>query len=753
MIRALLCLALAAAATQAPVVHVNVVSHSHTPASEAVLRLQSAEGTRTVQVRLGEGRGRAAVQNVALPLHVTAAAPGFWAAETTVEEPGAEAVDVDLWPASTVSASVAPPRGVAPKASLVRLRLMPAGSGSTPADLQPGEAEITCALAQVHMTPCAVPAGLWNIRALVPGFVPRYLWGVRLVAGKNAGLGTIRLRTGASVFGKVVAEVGRVDPKTAQVDMAPAIDRTGETQHRAERIEQLTWTVSVNGEGYFQAAGVPPGRYNLTARQPGFMPSAPASILVEANAELQLQKPLRLREASIVDVSVTPPEGPQAVRWGVRLYEVGRLKDLKQVASGRGRDGRWTSPPVAPGRYAVQVLDAADSSMAWSRVELVAGRQSVDVSLDLVIAEGRVTLDDEPVAGTLWFGGRAGSVSVESTSDDQGRFSVVLPHDGRWKVDLMAEDGKAAARGIATEVKRGPDGYDHDVVIELPNTSIKGEVVDEDGRPVAGAWVNVLTLGGPGVIGAVKSDSQGWFELNGEQEGTYQVEAQDSGRRSRRETVSVAEDVTPAPLRLVLNESWVLQGAVNFRGTPVPGAVLMAYPFSAQGQLATLMIPRGRTGMDGGFVLDLPGGATTARVVVMAPGFVFHVQSARRRSDHDSDWLDVALSQDGGTLRLTRIGSREEDAAQAGRGVVLVWVDGEPIDQPLLINWAAMNGVTGEPGDLRVPALPAGSYMACWLTPQEALQVMGGLALPSGDTCASGALSPKGTLDLVLPTP
>lgn len=54
---------------------------------------------------------------------------------------------------------------------------------------------------------------------------------------------------------------------------------------------------------------------------------------------------------------------------------------------------------------------------------------------------GRVTLGDDPLAATLWFGGRSGVRRIRFDSDEKGRFDGWLPEEGTWPVDLVSEEG------------------------------------------------------------------------------------------------------------------------------------------------------------------------------------------------------------------------------------------------------------------------------------------------------------------------
>jgi hypothetical protein len=233
----------------------------------------------------------------------------------------------------------------------------------------------------------------------------------------------------------------------------------------------------------------------------------------------------------------------------------------------------------------------------------------------------------------------------------------------------------------------------------------------------------------------------GRFELKGVQPGTYRVEASKGRLQSGIEIVHVPEK-EPAPLvQLMLSDLWVLKGKVVADSGPVPAAMIWALPMTAHGTYASTVVPQTRSEIDGSFAVGVPDDAQIARIVTAAPGYALSASSATRQQGASPDDIVIRLAAGGGILEMERV---------EHRGVV--FVNGVPILQVFLTQWAFMNGSRSLPGQSYVvPAMPAGAYVLCDLSDDEATMVLAGVALPTKNVCAEGFLSDGGTLRLFAP--
>ncbi|MCD4749013.1 MAG: carboxypeptidase-like regulatory domain-containing protein, partial [Thermoanaerobaculales bacterium] len=671
-----------------------------------------------------------------------ASAPGYWSPEVRVETEAEDPVKLTLWPAVPAAAAFRPERGIdcAEKVQLV-LQQIPGGSTSRE---QPEIATIQCPILENQLNGCSLPIGGWHVRIKASGFVPRFLWGLEISRGRDIDLGEISLKMGSSLIGRLVTEEGPVDPRHAHVELRPAIDRTLTTSAQNREFERLTEAVSVNKWGYFIFEAVPARTYELTANQLGFMPTSLRGIQVESNETLELTEPIVLQRALTLSVNIEPSEESEGVSWQVRLYESGTMKEFKRIEEGPTVNGEWLSPPLAAGQYTIYVVGShgENNKVARQEIELSQGNQNVRIQLERVVVRGTVSLGGEPIAAHLWFGGRYGELIVEVEADNDGEFEVTLPHKGQWQVDVHDYELRVDTCGIEVEIDPNGDSGIADVEIELPGTELYGKVVDERGEPVSLAQVVIQKMDGPPGPSVFESDYLGRFEAHGLPPGDYSVEARDGELSSPMEIVTVSEEMTPAPLRLVLGRPRGIRGKVVSDSGPVPQAMVFGYPFTEQRSPAVSSIPQTRTEIDGSFELDLPGNTAFVRLIVLSFGFDFSISNLMRIEEDTSEPVVVGLSRQGGTLEL---------AQATGFGVLVV--NGKPVDLAILEGWARINGSPRQvPEELSVPAMPAGAYRYCDVrTVQMALLVLSGAAAPSSDACSEGFLVKGNRLPLAVP--
>lgn len=664
---------------------------------------------------------------------IEALADGYRSPVKVVSPGSASAVEITLWPTAPVAARLKLPRGhEAPSQLDVRLHPVPTGEASAETAGPSVEGlHLTCAVSEAAIDACPLPVGRWNVRVDAEGFTPVYRWDATVQPDRGGDLGTIPLRKGGSVFGRVVTPGGPPDPETATVELRPMLDPGVIPEADRERLGQLARSTEPTPWGRFQFVGVAPGDYEVTVEQPGFSPATRSPVTVERGALTEVDPPLSLEPPLRLALTIAPAEDPFGNPWTVRLHRPTGAEMMEQVAEGStDPSGAWTSPGLPKGEYEVQVLDDGGDSLLWREVVLSPSSRDIHVELPLVFAEGSVALGDEPLAADLYFGGRAGEESVETESDDEGEFLVILPRGGTWSVDVFSEEPPIKSRGLEVEVEPVEGLRWAEVRIELPDTSVEGEVVDETGAPVPAARVRLHSLGEWKGVEWTTTDDEGRFEVQGLQPGTVAVEASAGDRRSQPVMLSVQEDQTRFA-RLTLFASRPMGGRVVSEAGPVPGARVLAYPVGPDGRLATMRVAETRSRADGSFQLRVPGNSTQVRLLVMAPGHALHVRRVR-----EGDSLRLVLTRAAGTLQL---GSGEE--AEGDSGVGLVLVDGAPVDLPRLRTWARMHGVD-VPGDsgLTVPAMPPGRYAYCRLGVREALLVLAGWAAPSGEACSAGHL-------------
>lgn len=685
---------------------------------------------RFVRLELGDGEG---------PWDLRVATPGLWSEERRVTQSVAQPVELHVWRQARLAGLVVAPRPEpAPEEVIWRLRPVRRPGPSEPERCRVEELLVSCPVGERGAFDCALPSGRWNLRAKAEGWAARHLWAVELAAGTEVDLGRLPLRRGATLLGEVTTVDGPALPEATRVQLRPlgVLDPDPDVVHERQ---SLDLTARLNEQGYFLFEDVPPGLYEVEAHQPGYSVARMAPVEVRADLETTLLQPLVLAAPIHLTVAVEPPHAPNEGSWRVRLDPAGATTSAagEAVEGATDEEGRWTSPALDVGQYLVRVLDDGGNVLAMEGPMSFAGVQDpfVQVSLDLVEIAGEVRLGDEPLAAELWFGGQTGARKVHVTSDREGRFEAVLPHDGTWRVDVFAATEHVAARALSVEVQKGDD----DLLIELPATELLGSVVDATGAPVPEARVQVVRVGEGGPF-LTATDDEGHFLVRGLPPGTFWLEAVSGERSSAMHTTTVVEDVTPPPVRLVIEDRVVLAGRVVAEGGSVAGAAVVALPVLANGTMGS---PSDTvSGVDGGFSLRLPAATSEALLVVMPLGFGLTLERIAVGGERSGP-VEVRAAPAEGALRLA--------APRQGDGeVALLLVAGEPLDVHLLRQWAAFQGAEpADTGEVLIPALPSGPYAYCTMAIDEALLVIAGRARPT--RCTTGLLSPGGELALAPP--
>lgn len=716
-------------------VTVEVTARLAEPPSEVAVSVTDGEGMASVRpVPLEQGRGRL---RLALPQDarwtVSVEEPGIWSTPVAVT-PAADMLSrtqpLDLWPAVSLEARLRTPLDV-PAPDAVELRLVSPEITAR----QPETARVTCPVAEGRLAGCPVPEGTWDLRLDAGGeLAPHMLWERALHGPKPVNLGTVTLRRGGSLAGSIVTEGGPFDPDAARVWVEPATRPLGDGD--GGRAEQLRHPATVDKRGRFQIVGLPVGSYVLHAEHPGFVPAEMKPLAVERGVwsdlpPLVLELPLQLevQVAPAVDVADSP--------WRVELWPnvEGVVESLSGTTDGLGR---WLSPPARPGLYLLFVKDGEGNQFHFEELTLARGATQVEVELSLVYVEGEVVLGDEPLEATLVFGGRHGGASIETASDEAGEFSVVLPRDGNWKVDVTADDVQSA--GLEVEVRPFGDDRVARVTVEVPDTRLSGRVVTVAGQSVPSPDVFALPLERPESLAMLRVGESGTFVLRGLPEAVYELEARKGDANSGKNQVDVRQGA-PITVELVVRSGEPFTGRVTYDGAPVAGAWVTALPVTGDSS-ASLTPSEDRTGLEGRFEATVPPSARSVRLIVQAPGHPLSLLEVA--PDRPAQ---VVLGRGAGTLVLDGM----DDLGPSTGAVGLLFVDGQPIDQAFLSRWAQRQGRTPQGDTWSIPGMPPGQVAFCVVTVEEGLAIYDGRALPRTEACDQGYLPMGGELQLVVP--
>jgi hypothetical protein len=671
-------------------------------------------------------------------------AGGYWSLPTVVAvtaEP--ERATVELLPAGRVAGTVrTPPDQRSPGELILRFRPAPGAGLDLP------EVTASCAVAEGRFA-CTVPAGSLDLRLRARGFLTHSFWGAKVPAGGAFEAGTLALRPGASVVGWIPAPDRELRYEECAVTLQPLTAGTPPSLADAERGPALVQQETVSSRGYFELTGVAPGRYRLTVRHPRFAPAEVAPLDVLPGAETEIHA-IHLEPAAVLEVRIEPPRGPGGERWTVTLRRDEPISVATAHEGPAGDDGNLRVPDLAPGLYRLEVSGGPGTRWAHQLLEVTPGMAPQVVQLPFLTVEGEVRLGDEPLAATVWFGGLFGAVRIPARSDDEGRFTVVLPEqDEPWRVEIV--NPRREIHHVVRElpVHEAPGRSVARVLLEVPDTTLRGVALDEAGRPVARARI---LAGRAGAAPTATSRADGTFELRGLEPGDWRLEAEASGAAHQRlhaEIVEVhLEEERPVEdLRLILRPRLALSGqVVGPAGNGIAGALLYGVLDQEQ-HLLERYLPQATTDVAGSFTLDLPARATGLDLFVLAPGFALRQLRVDARSREP---LVLPVHPVGGTVVVTYRGGAE--IADALKQLATSLFHERHIPPGVARHWAGIQGVREEPGRYVIPLLEPGPYTACYGVYDQVYR-SGRLPAEVAPRCVSGHLAPHGELRLDLPVP
>jgi len=489
--------------------------------------------------------------------------------------------------------------------------------------------------------------------------------------------------------------------------------------------------------GFFQIQGVAPGEYRLIAHHPRAGTGSFFPVEVEDGKETALPSPVALHPPAPLQIGVSPAVDPHGKPWDLTILELNRDRTAirSQITGKVDGEGFWRSRPLAPGPYRVSLASSDGSRWEQREVDVAGVEQEVVFFLDLVEVGGHLAVGEEPVPGTVWFGGRRGDTSLRMVSDEEGTFRGVLPRGGTWRVDV-AVVSPPIEKTLSLEVRPPKGRCAAEVEIRLGSGEVEGEVLDEAERPVAGAavWFSELFEASAGPRLA-RTDGKGQFRFAGVEDGQHLLRAYRFAAEGQESTPEVRVEVSgnrAAPrVRLQLQKQRRLRGVVLSSAGPVPGTSLSVSLPGSGGQI----VPGTTSDVEGRFHLEVPPSLGELAITVLPPGLA---AACLRLFPSLSGELTVPVADHGGTVRV-----RGTAVARRGtfRGLTLL-VDGVPCSLGALSRWMATYGERGEV--LLLPRLSPGLYQACW---QD-------VEVPDSQArCEQGWLAPGGELILDLGQP
>ncbi|MEB3323590.1 MAG: carboxypeptidase regulatory-like domain-containing protein, partial [Synechococcaceae cyanobacterium] len=316
-----------------------------------------------------------------------------------------------------------------------------------------------------------------------------------------------------------------------------------------------------------------------------------------------------------------------------------------------------------------------------------------------------------PVAGYSYFRWQlqqyeepAPPVATTGSGDD-GRFELRIPRRSRLIVSAFRAGAGAASLSLLMPAAGDPA----EITLDLrPGSVLRGEVVDAEGAPVAGAEIRLRTSDWTRPIRevATATGEEGRFEIADIADGSYSLLTGSPRHPVVRTAVSV-----PAQsfVRVVLRDAGVVAGTVrNGRGEPVAGALLFLSTSGLQ-QPGGDGRARGETDANGEFRIEVFPGAITGAAVE-------HPRFGRHVAGPEGFPLLVEVVESGAEVRYDirlrpgvplrgRVVHADTGAPAPGAAVTLL---------RLMLQWRGLSDLdavrAGEDGRFEFPYVTEGTY-------------------------------------------
>ena len=663
---------------------------------------------------------------------IRAQSEGVWSPEVILNPSEQATARLLLFPTATVRAPVEVRRfGEVPERLEVGFEPVQEGLRSRE---QP-RGVVDCPVAE-GVAECVLPAADLDLRFSAAPYAPVYRLGVELAAGKLQLVETLELVEGSSISGFVLDERG----SPAAAGTRVRLTLPGDARPEAEPgLRILTATTETDRRGFFQFLSVRPGHYRIVADASGFAPASIEPVEARPGLEAALVDALVLARPASLTVELLPQRDPWGGSWTLRLTrsEPGTERRLGSIESAATLEGTWTGEDLSPGSYWLTVSDSRSNQWIHQPVEVLRNQDPLLVQVPVIEIDGTVTRGGEPAPGSVWFGGTDRVRRIQVKVGEDGSFSGFLPEAGEWPIDWISATPPATELSLApVEV---PDETRVSLEIEIPDTEIEGEVVDENGDPVAGAGVSLRHLERRGTGGDVEADEAGRFSILGLSPGPYAVEARAGEATSDQVQMTLEEGRELPDLRLVIRSTTDMAGRVHSSGRGVPGARILAWP--DLGSAPGFSFLETVSGPDGLFRIEAPSSVGALNFLVVAPGFSV---SLGRSAVSSHDLVDLHLDSYGGAVTIDR-GEGEGTAFLVREGSFL------PVDAfAHLVGRSALRDPS-EPGVLVLQNLEPGTYALC--AGRSAMSSIRGAGEPPEGGCAVGVLPPFGELRLRLDGP
>ena len=364
----------------------------------------------------------------------------------------------------------------------------------------------------------------------------------------------------AAVRGRVVSSNGRALAEVKLRVMTPG---------KVSRIEREGATAA---DGTFTLSGISPGSYLLRGDLPGF---SPASVPVQLGAGEAVATVLRLDPVQLLEGMVQDAEGRPLAQAALFAWPIGGQRQVGVVETVSGADGRFALAGLATGAWTVMVEAPGFGTLRLERVNVPARPLILRLEGEARTLGGMVvsaTGTPVPDAQVL-LGGPSFSAPRAVRTNPKGLFLFHGLGFGRFVLRASAAEFVSPHESVV--IDEGTGWLPPAKLTLNVGAKLSGRVVDDKGKPLPRAEVELTSPPAGDAFEIVRSDGEGRFVIGPVAPGRYQAWARLAGHAmSTPADVELRADaIGRAELRLA--RAAVLTGqSLDDDGRPLGGALV-----------------------------------------------------------------------------------------------------------------------------------------------------------------------------------
>lgn len=498
-----------------------------------------------------------------------------------------------------------------------------------------------------------VDPGSYTIEASADGHATVKEPGVSVTAGGVVDVGTLRLRSGLVLRGRVLAAADGSPVGAASV----RVDRSGSPSPPADAAPEPTASAYSEGDGSFTVGGLDAGSYDVTVRHPRFA-RARATVVLGADHEAREILVELFRGGTLAGTVVDADGKPVGGAW-IGVFDASGAHVQTAVTDA---DGHYVVDSLPPGTYsAIRLRQGGEIALGpGARTVVIREGETTTADFDAaptITLHGRVLRGDAPLPSVelslISLDGPTPPDMKRTRSDADGLYRIGLDRAGRYRA-LVATGNVEGGGGAKVTTLSIPDQPDVLQDIVLAVFSITGRVTRVDGEPIPETAVAALSDGTiPGALpqqAVAVTDKEGRFRLGGIDEGSYRITARHRDYKSADVHPVLVDASSPEPVvDLVLEDAATIRGrVVDPSGNGVPRVVILgANPGAlAAGLTVASSDPKGE------FKIKGPGDGAVTLTAIPTDWAPAVVENVLPRIEDDGDpGLVIPLTR-GGSLRV-----------------------------------------------------------------------------------------------------